>query len=95
MVNSSININLSRVRTLKNIKIKLPNSSPSQQLPITLKNNNGDVPTIEQLRNVTNATKTGNETLVFNANTNKWEERSLSFGDLTGDGGVIDGGSFN
>jgi len=91
---SNVNIRVGATRTIGNIRITLPNSAPAAQLPITLKNNYGDVPTVEQLRNVTDANKGGSETLVYNANTGRWEERILNLSDISSNTGNIDCGSF-
>lgn len=86
----NVNIRVgNNVATIGRVHIQLPNSSPSAQLPITLKNTAGDVPTVEQLRDVEAPNVQHGDALIYNSNTGLWVA-----GAPTANLSNIDGGSF-
>ena len=80
--------------TVSQVRIKLPNALTGAQTPITLKNVAGDIPTVQQLRNVNIETNNGGEILVFNANTNQFDMRDLTGNDVDLSSVNFDGGTF-
>lgn len=82
------------VMTIRNIRVKMPNALSGAQTPITLKNVSGDIPTVEQLRNVNVVTANGGEVLVYNANTHQYDARDLTLNDVDLSNANLDAGSF-
>ena len=80
--------------TVSQVRIKLPNALTGAQTPVTLKNIAGDIPTVQQLRNVSVSTSNGGEILVFNANTNNFDMRDLTGNDVDLSSVNFDGGTF-
>lgn len=83
------------VATIGRVRVPLSGVNVASQLPITLKNSIGDIPTMEQIRNVNVITETGHEVPVFNSNTNNFDIRILTSSDVSGVSTTnIDCGSF-
>lgn len=91
--NVNIVVNTS-VMSIGRVSVQLPNALTGAQTPITLKNISGDIPTVEQLRNINVVTANGGEVLVYNANTHNYDIRDLNLGDVDLNGANLDGGSF-
>jgi hypothetical protein len=91
--NVNIVVNTS-VMTVGRVRVQLPNALTGAQTPITLKNISGDIPTVEQLRNVNVISANGGEILVYNANTNNYDIRDLTLGDVDLSNANLDAGWF-
>lgn len=91
--NINLTVNTSVV-TIGRVRVQLPNALTGAQQPITLKNTSGDIPTVEQLRNVNVLSSNGGEILVYNSNTHNYDVRDLTINDVDLSNTSFDAGNF-